>query len=131
MATKAKNPTITIRNRVIKQMKEMKIYHRGFDDIIRIYADLLYEYEIKQEDFKLSGYKVSEIYTNNKGGQSERKTPLYMALEVLRKDILNYSAQLGLNPKSLKNTKGELQQPNKKSSSLAKALSDDGGSGGG
>lgn len=126
MATKAKNPTTTIRNKVTKQMREMKIYNKGFDDIIRIYADLLYQYDILQEQFKFSGYKVSETYTNNKGGQSERKTPLYLTLEILRKDILSYSAQLGLNPKSLMNVKGELQQPQKKSSSLAKALSDDG-----
>ncbi len=119
----AKNPTTTIRNKVIKQMKDMKIYNKGFDDIIRIYADLLYQYEILQESFKLSGYKVSEIYTNNKGGQSERKTPLYLTLETLRKDILSYSAQLGLNPKSLMNVKGELQQ-SQKQSTLGKVMRD-------
>lgn len=125
MSAQPKNPRTVIRNKTIKQMKALGIYNPSFDGILDVYVDLLFEYKTKYEDFKLAGYKVSEQYTNNKGGESERKTPLYLTIENLRKDILSYSSQLGLTTKACVNVKGELPSTSKKVSSLSSAMGDD------
>jgi hypothetical protein len=41
-------------------------------------------------EFADSGYKITELYTNKAGEMNKRKTPLYTAMESLRKDIATY-----------------------------------------
>jgi len=43
----------------------------------------------------------TDVYVNKAGAENERKVPILTAMEILRKDVLSYSNQLMLNPKSL------------------------------
>jgi hypothetical protein len=111
-----------IKRDTIKQMKELLIYKKSFDPIIEIYAGLMHQYEVLNFQFKKSNFKITDEYTNKAGATNERKTPVYMALEGLRKDILSYSDKLGLNPAGLNRINDELTKK-KKVSKLEKALS--------
>lgn len=92
---------VKIRADTIKKMKSVDTYKKSFDPVIDIYADLMLQYKIAKEDFVASGYRMTEEYTNKAGATNIRKTATYLSLEGLRKDILTYSTQLGLNPKGL------------------------------
>ena len=87
-------------NEVKREMKKLGIYKKEYDKIIKIYAGMLWQYQIFEGQFEESGYKITEEYTNKAGATNERKVPLYTAMESLRKDIASYSDKLCLNPKT-------------------------------
>ena len=91
----------SIKSKVIKQMKELGTYRKEFDMIIDIFAGMLYQYQKLAQDYAEMGYPVTDIYVNKAGAENERKVPILPAMEILRKDILSYSNQLMMNPKSL------------------------------
>ena len=91
-------------------MKNLGIYRKEYDDVISIYAGMLFQYEKFEQQFEENGCELVEEYTNKAGATNLRKTPLYTAMESLRKDIAVYSDRLQLNPKSTK----ELVTDNKK-----------------
>lgn len=95
----------TLKNSVVKSMEELGKYKKEYDIIIEIFVDLLDQYQHLYEQFEGSSYQITEEYTNNAGAINERKVPLVTALETLRKDILNYSDRLCLNPKALNEAK--------------------------
>lgn len=95
-----------IRNKTKKIMKGTNIYDVAFDPIIDIYSNLMFQYDIVLDQFYKSGCIITEEYTNKNGAVNERKTAIYQSLETLRRDILTYSTQLGLNPKGLNQLKG-------------------------
>jgi len=103
-----------------KQMKSLGTYKPEYNRMIEIFAGMLHQYYIFEEQFAESGYKITELYTNKAGATNERKTPLYTAMESLRKDIATYSDRLCLNPKALESITIEQQ----KNSKLAKVLSE-------
>ena len=76
------------------------------------------QYELYTKELKNKGYKYSE-YTFSGG---EKKSPLIAVLETLRKDILQYSIQLGLTPAGLKKI-NEKNEDESKKNLLAEALS--------
>ena len=86
----------SIKSKVIKQMKELGTYR-----IIDIFAGMLYQYQKLAQDYADMGYPVTDVYVNKAGAENERKVPILTAMEILRKDILSYSNQLMMNPKSL------------------------------
>jgi hypothetical protein len=90
-----------------RQMKSLGTYKKEYDRMIEIFAGMLHQYHV-------------ELYTNKAGATNERKTPLYTAMESLRKDIATYSDRLCLNPKSLESI--TIEQQNK--SKLAQVLSE-------
>lgn len=98
----AKTKSSTIRE-VKKAMEELGIYKKEYDRIIDIYAGLLHQYQMFEEEFISSGYKIEEEYTNKAGATNMRKVPLYGAMESIRKDIATYSDRLCLNPKAIEN----------------------------
>lgn len=82
-------------------LKNLGTYEKEYEEIIKIYAGLLAQYEEFENQFEKSGYKIEEEYTNKAGATNMRKVPLYGAMESLRKDIATYSDRLGLNVKAM------------------------------
>ncbi|MDH6367143.1 MULTISPECIES: P27 family phage terminase small subunit [unclassified Breznakia] len=92
--------TKQIKNRTVRYMKKLGTYRKEYDDLINIYADLIYQYNIFLDRLELENYEV-EVET--KSGQTKKSgTATYM--EVLRKDIGTYSDRLGLNFKARKDS---------------------------
>lgn len=88
--------------KLIRQnLKNLGTYEKEYEEIIKIYAGLLAQYEEFEKQFEKSGYKIEEEYTNKAGATNMRKVPLYGAMESLRKDIATYSDRLGLNVKAM------------------------------
>lgn len=108
----------TNENEIKKQMKKLGTYKPEYDKIIKIFAGILFQYDLFEQQFEESGYQITEEYTNKAGAVNERKVPLYTALESLRKDIITYSDRLCLNPKALETVTTEAANKSK----LAEAL---------
>ncbi|MGO4887077.1 P27 family phage terminase small subunit [Anaerobacillus sp. MEB173] len=108
-----------IENEVKRKMKELGTYKKEYDQIIKIYSGMLYQYQIFEEQFEESGFKITESYTNKAGATNERKVPLLTAMESLRKDIASYSDRLCLNPKSLETVTTEKANGSKLASVLS------------
>lgn len=99
----------------IRSMKKLGIYKKEYDKIIDIYAELIEQYEILLHQFEESGRKC--VSATADGG--EKKSPLVATLENLRKDILQYSDRLMLNPKAISQSKTIREE---KGQSLAEVL---------
>ena len=106
-----------------KDMQANGTYKPQFDSTIKVYAEMKQQYNATMKKFYESSCKVTEEYTNKAGFTNIRKTALYLALETLRKDIINYENILGLTPAGLKkiNKKG---LEGKKKSLLTEALNE-------
>lgn len=102
----------SIASKVKKVMKELGTYRKEFEQIIEIYAGMLYQYQEYEKQHEELGYRVTEPYVNKAGAENERKLPIITVMETLRKDILSYSNQLMLNPKALGD---EIQKENTES----------------
>lgn len=121
-----------IRNNVVANMKHLGVYRDDFENTIDVYVDMLIQYEAFRDQFNSTGFKITDQYTNKAGATNERKTPVYTALESLRKDIAKYSDLLCLNPRAYERVKKidvpvrkeEIQKPRSK---LVQALSDSNG----
>lgn len=111
--------------KIIKATKEnmtsIGIYLPEFDSTIKAYAEMRQQYDTLMDDFRKSGCKITEEYTNKAGFTNIRKTALYMALETLRKDIVNHENILGLTPAGLKKIRNP-EKAKKKMSKLGEAL---------
>ncbi len=108
-----KKDTLTEQTR--RYMKKLGVYRPEYDQIVTIYAGLLEEYRRLDEQFRKSGCKVS---TETSDG-NEKKAAIVGTLENLRKDILQYSDRLCINPRAMKEFERE---PEKAESALDKAL---------
>lgn len=95
----------------VKSMKDLGVYKKEYDGIINIYAELLEQYAILTARFEQGGRQCVAFTAD--GG--EKKAPLVATLEALRKDILQYSDRLMLNPKAHMQPKGGGQAENGKS----------------
>lgn len=118
-----------IKEKVVADMKHLGVYRSDFDHTIDIYIDMLVQYEIFEEQFRSTGYKITEEYTNKAGATNDRKTPVYTALETLRKDIAKYTDLLCLNPRAYEKVKKpnipvRKKEDKKPKSKLVQALSD-------
>ena len=113
-------------------MKHLGVYRDDFENTIDVYVDMLIQYEAFRDQFNSTGFKITDQYTNKAGATNERKTPVYTALESLRKDIAKYSDLLCLNPRAYEKVKKidvpvrkeEIEKPRSK---LVQALSDSDG----
>ena len=106
---------LTIKEKVIADMKGLGTYKKEYDSIINIYADLLAQYHHVNEQFKNSGFQFETMTAA--GGT--KKSAFVSALENLRKDIITYSDRLCLNPKTVVHVTVETAQ---KKSKLASVL---------
>lgn len=117
-----------LKESVIANMKHLGVYRDDFEHTIDIYVGMLAQYKAFERQFEESGFKITDSYTNKAGATNERKTPIYTAMEALRKDLANYSNLLCLNPKSYERIKKpevpiRKKEPEKPKSKLIQALS--------
>lgn len=108
----------TIKRTTVADMKKLGVYKPEYNRLIDIYAELVEQYWILNQQFKSSGYDF-EVETIQGGS---KKAPIVATLEALRKDILAYSDRLCLNPKALETVTSD-EKPGKKSK-LAQVLKD-------
>ena len=104
-----------IKSKTIKDMQKLGTYKPEYDAIIDIYCELREQYELYTKQLKSYEYKCDEITAA--GGT--KKSALVSTIETLRKDILQYSDRLCLNPRSMMEEKNKGK---KKESTLAEAL---------
>lgn len=109
-------------NETVENMRLLGTYKPEFEASIRRYADLRMQYDILRDRWYEEGCLVTENYTNKSGATNQRKTSLYLALEALRKELIDTENIFGLTPKGLKMIKTNgLNAP--KSSKLDELLS--------
>lgn len=105
----------TIAHNTRVAMKNLGVYRPEYEPLILIFAELSEQYKRLTAEFVKSGYAYSE--KTAEGGT--KKAPIVATLETLRKDILQYSDRLCLNPRAMKDFDKE---PEKVESELEKAL---------
>lgn len=99
----------TIRKKTIIELNSLGIYREEFATLIDVYAELVEQYQLLKKKISTAAYTT--------------RSPAVISLENLRKDILQYSAQLGLTPSGYRKIIGDsLQKP--KRSKLEDALND-------
>ena len=112
----AKVPTKeSIKLRTIKDMQELGVHKPQFNRLIDIYAGLVHQYLEALEEFEAGGC----VYEVETGAGGKKKAPIVATLETLRKDILQYSDRLCLNPKSLETVTTESANKSKLASVLS------------
>lgn len=109
----------TIKANTISAMKRMGTFRPEYTPIIDLYAGMREQYERLSREYE-NGRSFNYSTPTADGG--EKKSPLSLTIEALRKDILQYSDRLMLNPKAHSDAAGKTQ---KKKSKLAEVL--DGG----
>ena len=87
----------TIKAQTISAMKKMGTYNAEYCPIIEIYAGMREQYYRLLAEYQ-DGKTYRYATPTADGG--EKKSPLSLTIESLRKDILAYSDRLMLNPKS-------------------------------
>ena len=102
----------SIIERTVKYMKSLGTYKVEYKQIIEIYADMLYQYNILSREFEQSKFQTT-IQTERSGG---KKDPKLATMENLRKDIGVYSDRLMLNAKTYN---AEIEKPKEEQSALA------------
>lgn len=105
----------SIKDRTIKYMKALGTYKTQYNQVIEIYADMIYQYNYLSKKFEEEGYEVI-VETEKSGG---KKSPILVSLENLRKDIRVYSDRLMLNAKSYH---AEIEKPKEEESAFAALL---------
>ncbi len=93
----------TIKRATIKDMKTLGIHKPQYNRLISIYAETVHQYLRAVSDFAESEYQ----YETETAAGNPKKSGIVSAMESLRKDILQYSDRLCLNPKSLETIKIE------------------------
>lgn len=105
----------TIKAQTIQAMRQFGTYHPEYDPIIDIYSGLREQYERLSREYEDG---KSYRYSTPTADGGEKKSPLSLTVESLRKDILAYSDRLMLNPKA----KADAGTRSKKRSKLVEAL---------
>jgi phage terminase small subunit len=112
----AKVPTQeSIKRKTIRDMKELGVHKPQFNRLIDIYAGLVHQYLEALEEFEAGGC----VYEVETGAGGKKKAPIVATLETLRKDILQYSDRLCLNPKAFETVTVEQESKSKLASVLS------------
>lgn len=106
----------TIKRRTIADMRKLGTHKPQYNRLIDIYSELIHQYIKLTIEFEEGGYEY-EVVTSQGGA---KKAPIVASLETLRKDILQYSDRLCLNPKSLERVTPENVEKSTLSSVLDK-----------
>lgn len=102
-----KRRTSKIYKETVDNMKDLGTFQAQFEASVRRYAELRIQYDILLDQWYEDGCKITEIYTNKSGAENERKTALYLSLEMLRKELIEMENIFGLTPKGLKAIKSK------------------------
>lgn len=105
----------SVKRRTINYMRELGTYKTQYNQVIEVYADMIYQYNILSAEFQKSGF-ATMVETERSGG---KKSPILTTLENLRKDIGTYSDRLMLNAKTYN---AEIEQPKTEKSAFAQLL---------
>jgi phage terminase small subunit len=97
----------TVKKNTIAELKRLNLFKPEFNRVIGVYAETFERYS-----------RLLRAATEN---DYQARTPIVISIEATRRDLLNYSAQLGLTPSAYRKISGELQ-PKKNNSKLAAAL---------
>ena len=108
----------------INQMKALNTYNPAFNRLAKIYAGMVKQY---YDAVKLWEDEGAPLFTMS-ASDSAKKHPALDQIEKLRKDILSYSNQLMLNPKSQRDSETKQEE---KASPFARFMSQSGGGGSG
>lgn len=107
------------KNRILEQTKEnmqaLEVYRPEFLPTVERYAYMRVQYDMLLDQWYEDDCKITENYTNKSGATNVRKTALYMAIEAMRREILDIENTLGLTPKGLQNMKKKGLEKQKKS----------------
>ena len=106
----------TIKRRTISDMRKLGTHKSQYNRLIDIYAGLVHQYLQALDEFERGGCQ----YETETAAGGTKKSGLVSTLENLRKDILQYSDRLCLNPKSLETVTTESANKSK----LATVLSE-------
>lgn len=106
---------LSIKDKVIADMKGLGTYKPEYDAIITIYSDLLAQYEDANQKLIQSNYQ----YETETAAGGTKKSAIVATLENLRKDIIAYSDRLCLNPKSVENVTTDSPRKSKLASVLS------------
>lgn len=97
----------TIKIKTINELKSLGIYRSEYGVLIEVYAQMIEQYQALKAKVDVNAYVA--------------RSPAVISLETLRKDILQYSAQLGLSPSGYRKITGDdMKKP--KRSKLESAL---------
>ena len=102
----------SIKKRTIKYMQELGTYKTQYNQVVEVYADMIYQYNILSRRFEEEDFEAI-VETEKSSG---KKSPILASLENLRKDIGTYSDRLMLNAKTYN---AEIEQPKKEKSAFA------------
>ena len=108
----------TIKQKTIEDMQKLGTYKTEYEPIINIYSEMREQYELYTSQLKAFNYKCDE----NTGAGGTKKSALIATIETLRKDILQYSDRLQLNPKALADMKNNSGKKESKLSQILKEL---------
>ena len=98
-------------------MRSLGVYKKQFESMIKIYGQLREQYDVYTQLLEDANFDyIEETQTGTK------KHPIITTLESLRKDILNYAAQLGLTPQGLLRVQEDAFRGKKKGGGLADVL---------
>lgn len=95
-------------------------YRPEFDSLIAALADLYERKTIVEQQYKDEGSQILVEYTNKNGSTNLIKNPLLQMIIDLDRDILAFSRELGLTPRSNVRLRG--RQNNKEHASLTDVL---------
>jgi len=104
----------TIKKATIKDMKDLGVHKPQYNRLIDIYSETVHQYLRTVSDFEESNYQ----YETETAAGNPKKSGIVSAMETLRKDILQYSDRLCLNPKSLESITIEKKEKSKLTSAL-------------
>ncbi len=96
-------------------MQALEVYRPEFLPTVERYAYMRVQYDMLLDQWYEDDCKITENYTNKSGATNVRKTALYMAIEAMRREILDIENTLGLTPKGLQNMKKKGLEKQKKS----------------
>lgn len=103
-----------IEKATVKSMEILQTYRPQFMPTIKAYAQMRRQFDCLWKEFSEGGYQTTEAYTNKNGNTNIRKTAIYLSIETLRRDIVNYENILGLTPAGLKKINKEMETKKKK-----------------
>jgi len=106
----------TIKANTILDMKRMGTFRPEYGPIIDLYAGMREQYERLVREYENG---KSFRYSTPTADGGEKKSPLSLTIEALRKDILQYSDRLMLNPKAQQEAGGKKKE---KRSKLAEVM---------
>lgn len=103
-------------------MQSLGTYKPEFDRVIEIYAQVYIEYLVIGDQWRRSGYQVTEEYTNKAGATNKQQSTLYKTVQQAREKLQYYESCLGLTPAALKRINEKLDNRAGKGSKLDEVL---------